>query len=420
MPSTSTPRMHAARCGASPKKPAAASTTPSDASALADDLRYTGRGVTTVEEHDLWHMPIVLLLLRRPALRGVGVPACRRPAVDDDRTTAVRATSAVCRLAAGVARSRCSRVARRPLAQDFGRAAARAGAHANVSPTTRRARSFGCATRWARVVRSRRSAVGARLPARRLPLPAHPRGHHAHSSRTCDESNILTLDDPELFVVSGRVHVRAGLLDDDEAESSRACAPTCRRAASSSSTTSAGEHWYNFEEQMRRRASRTAAGARSTPAHPIFHSFFDIDHLDDAGLLRPGGVPRHLRGQRSRTSDCWSMANYNHDLGEFWEFSDTGWMPVDLIERGLQVRRELRDLRDDALKSGAESKVGCEVVRVMRVELQGSEEPSSDRADRTSARRYRGNVKDGSGSCARRRRAGRPDERRAATRSSPS
>ncbi len=35
----------------------------SGASTLADDLRYTGRGVTTVEEHDLWHMPIVLLLL---------------------------------------------------------------------------------------------------------------------------------------------------------------------------------------------------------------------------------------------------------------------------------------------------------------------------------------------------------------------
>ena len=30
---------------------------------LADDLRYTGRGVTTVEEHELWHMPIVLVLL---------------------------------------------------------------------------------------------------------------------------------------------------------------------------------------------------------------------------------------------------------------------------------------------------------------------------------------------------------------------
>ncbi|HUQ89323.1 MAG TPA: glutamine amidotransferase [Vicinamibacterales bacterium] len=36
---------------------------PSNTSTLADDLRYTGRGVTTVEEHELWHMPIVLLLL---------------------------------------------------------------------------------------------------------------------------------------------------------------------------------------------------------------------------------------------------------------------------------------------------------------------------------------------------------------------
>lgn len=36
---------------------------PSSTSTLADDLRYTGRGVTTVEEHELWHMPIVLLLL---------------------------------------------------------------------------------------------------------------------------------------------------------------------------------------------------------------------------------------------------------------------------------------------------------------------------------------------------------------------
>lgn len=35
----------------------------SNTASLADDLRYTGRGVTSVEEHELWHMPIVLLLL---------------------------------------------------------------------------------------------------------------------------------------------------------------------------------------------------------------------------------------------------------------------------------------------------------------------------------------------------------------------
>lgn len=37
--------------------------TPDKAAALADDLRYTGRGVTTIEERELWHMPIVLILL---------------------------------------------------------------------------------------------------------------------------------------------------------------------------------------------------------------------------------------------------------------------------------------------------------------------------------------------------------------------
>jgi hypothetical protein len=30
---------------------------------LAEDLRYTGRGVTTVEERELWHMPIVFIAL---------------------------------------------------------------------------------------------------------------------------------------------------------------------------------------------------------------------------------------------------------------------------------------------------------------------------------------------------------------------
>ena len=46
-----------------------------------------------------------------------------------------------------------------------------------------------------------------------------------------------------------------------------------------------------------------------------------------------------------------AIANYNHDLGELWEFSDTGYVPVDLSNERVQVRRELRRLRDDALRS---------------------------------------------------------------------
>jgi uncharacterized membrane protein len=37
--------------------------TAADMKSLAEDLKYTGRGVTTVEERDLWHLPIILLLI---------------------------------------------------------------------------------------------------------------------------------------------------------------------------------------------------------------------------------------------------------------------------------------------------------------------------------------------------------------------
>jgi hypothetical protein len=37
--------------------------TPETIAGMPEDLRYTGRGVTTVEERELWHMPIVLFML---------------------------------------------------------------------------------------------------------------------------------------------------------------------------------------------------------------------------------------------------------------------------------------------------------------------------------------------------------------------
>jgi hypothetical protein len=37
--------------------------TPETIAGMPEDLRYTGRGVTTVEERELWHMPVVLFVL---------------------------------------------------------------------------------------------------------------------------------------------------------------------------------------------------------------------------------------------------------------------------------------------------------------------------------------------------------------------
>jgi len=55
--------MHAARLKRIADETGGKFYTPDTVNALPEDLKYAGRGVTTVEERDLWHMPIVLLLI---------------------------------------------------------------------------------------------------------------------------------------------------------------------------------------------------------------------------------------------------------------------------------------------------------------------------------------------------------------------
>ena len=61
--SSSIRRCTARHCAASRKRPAAGSTRPDTAKGLAEDIRYAGRGVTSVEERELWNMPIILISL---------------------------------------------------------------------------------------------------------------------------------------------------------------------------------------------------------------------------------------------------------------------------------------------------------------------------------------------------------------------
>jgi uncharacterized membrane protein len=55
--------MHAARLKRIAEETGGRFYTPETMAPLSEDLKYAGRGVTTVEERDLWHMPIVLFLL---------------------------------------------------------------------------------------------------------------------------------------------------------------------------------------------------------------------------------------------------------------------------------------------------------------------------------------------------------------------
>jgi hypothetical protein len=60
----------------------------------------------------------------------------------------------------------------------------------------------------------------------------------------------------------------------------------------------------------------------------VFHPFFEINQLPTQGYYGQA-VFLGMFEDNDGTRRLIAVADYNHDLGEFWEFSDTGMMPVD-------------------------------------------------------------------------------------------
>ena len=88
--------------------------------------------------------------------------------------------------------------------------------------------------------------------------------------------------------------------------------------------------WGNFEEQM----LHVLPGARFVDldaTHPIFHSFFEINDLDIIPQYYDVGKPifRGVFEDNDPAKRLLVMVNFNTDISEFWEFSDTGLKPID-------------------------------------------------------------------------------------------
>ena len=73
--------------------------------------------------------------------------------------------------------------------------------------------------------------------------------------------------------------------------------------------------------------------------HPIFHSLYNINTLDmdpPYGKEIPGFVPQFW-GMFDDQGNLQLIANYNNDLGEFWEWVDKGQMPFRPAVRSVQL-----------------------------------------------------------------------------------
>lgn len=87
--------------------------------------------------------------------------------------------------------------------------------------------------------------------------------------------------------------------------------------------------------------------------HPVWDTFFKIDDLPRGrgggggrGSLGRGfgyggrGAPSTYQGifeDNDPTKRLMVIANYNADIGEFWEWSDTGYAPIDLSNEAYKV-----------------------------------------------------------------------------------
>jgi hypothetical protein len=143
-----------------------------------------------------------------------------------------------------------------------------------------------------------------------------------------DQGNIRTLDDPELamFPVAYMSEPGFWTMNDAEVEGLRAY---LHKGGFLIFDDFRDNHMYNLMAQMRRVLPELSF-QRLDVSHPIFHSFFEIKSLDDV----PGyyGEPEWhgIFEDNDPGKRLMAVANYNHDLGELWEFSDTGYVPVDL------------------------------------------------------------------------------------------
>jgi len=67
------------------------------------------------------------------------------------------------------------------------------------------------------------------------------------------------------------------------------------------------------------------------PTHPIFHSFFEINRLDDFPQAYIGGSPifRAMYEDNDPEKRIMMIVNYNTDISQYWEWSGRGLRPFD-------------------------------------------------------------------------------------------
>ncbi|MDB4875745.1 MAG: hypothetical protein JWM41_2191 [Gemmatimonadetes bacterium] len=149
-----------------------------------------------------------------------------------------------------------------------------------------------------------------------------------------DGTNVLAIDDPELFRFPVSYMTEAGywVITDKEAAALRKYLLKGGFLILDDSRDGrfpGNLGWANIEANFR----RVLPGARFadlTPQHVVFHSFFDINSFDIVRQYYDAGRPifRALYRDNDPSKRIMVLVNFNTDVSNYWEFSATGFRPV--------------------------------------------------------------------------------------------
>lgn len=151
-----------------------------------------------------------------------------------------------------------------------------------------------------------------------------------------DGPNIFAFDDPELTKFPVAYVSEPGFWNPTEAEV-RGARDYLAKGGFLIFDDFLGQHWYNFERQLRR-VLPSARLVRLDASHPIFDAFYHIKSLD---MMDPyGRVASEFWGvfeDNDPSKRLLLVANYNNDIGDYWEWSDEGFIPIKMSNEAYKL-----------------------------------------------------------------------------------
>ena len=151
-----------------------------------------------------------------------------------------------------------------------------------------------------------------------------------------DGSNILAIDDPELFNYPVAYMAEPGRWGVTEKEAA-ALRSYLLKGGFLIFDDFRGMDWDNLQMQMAAVVPE-ARWIQLDGTAKIFHSFFEIDRPEDLPAPYGGLVPTYwgLFENNDPQKRLMVIANVNNDISEYWEFSDQGISMVDLTNESYK------------------------------------------------------------------------------------